>query len=75
MLAGWSGLPRLLEDKVGVHCVDEEAPYWGIFGRTISTHFFTVSSLSMFSIIQPSLYVQLPDIYLGVGFEFGPQRI
>ena len=34
--------------------------FWGIcgiFGRTISTHFGTVSSLSMFSIIQP-LFLQ-----------------
>ena len=30
---------------------------WGIFGRTISTHFGTVSPLSMFSIIQ-SLFLQ-----------------
>ena len=30
---------------------------WGIFGRTISTHFGTVSPLSMFSIIQP-LFLQ-----------------
>jgi hypothetical protein len=26
---------------------------WDIFGQTISTHFGTVSPLSMFSIIQP----------------------
>jgi hypothetical protein len=30
---------------------------WGIFGRTISTHFCTVSPLSMFSIIQ-ALFIQ-----------------
>ena len=30
---------------------------WGIFGQTISTHFGTVSPLSMFSIIQP-LFLQ-----------------
>ena len=30
---------------------------WGIFGRTKSTHFGTVKSLSMFSIIQP-LFLQ-----------------
>ena len=30
---------------------------WGIFGRTISTHFGTVSPLSMFSIIQ-SLFLK-----------------
>ena len=27
--------------------------FWGIFGQTISTHFGTVSPLSMFSIIHP----------------------
>ena len=57
--------------------------FWGIFGQTISTHFGTVSPLSMFSIIQPlflqktkSLY-PLPNIYLGFEFEFefGPQII
>jgi hypothetical protein len=54
---------------------------WGIFGRFIRTHFGTVSPLSIFSINQPlflkklSLYNQIPNIYLGLGFEFGPQRI
>ena len=56
---------------------------WGILGQTISTHFGTVSPLSMFSIIPPvflqklSLYIHIPNIYLGLGFEFefGPQRI
>jgi hypothetical protein len=33
-----------------------------------------VSPLSMFSIIQP-LFLQKTNIYLGLGFEFGPQRI
>jgi hypothetical protein len=52
---------------------------WGIFGQTIYTHFGTVSSLSMFPIIQSlflqktSLYIHIPIIYLG--FEFGLQRI
>ena len=42
---------------------------------------FGVSPLSMFSINQPlflqkvSLYIQIPNIYLGLGFEFGLQRI
>jgi hypothetical protein len=55
--------------------------FWGILGvlcRFISTHFSTVSSLSMFSINQPlflSLYIQIPNIFWGLGFEFGPQRI
>ena len=35
-------------DKLG----DKFWGIWGIFGQTISTHFGTVSSLSMFSIIQ-----------------------
>ena len=54
---------------------------WGIFGQTISTHFGTVSPLSMFSIIQPlflqknlNLYITF-YIHLGFRFEFGPQRI
>ena len=51
---------------------------WGIFGQFISTHFGTVSPLSMFSIIQP-LFLQKKSfyihIYLGLGFEFGLQRI
>ena len=56
---------------------------WGIFGWTISTHFDTVSPLPMFSIIQPiffkklSLYIHIPNVFLGLGFifEFGLQRI
>ena len=46
---------------------------------------FTVIPLSMFSIDQPinpnfykktkPLIIQIPNIYLGLGFEFGPQRI
>ena len=54
---------------------------WGIFGQTISTHFGAVSPLSMYSIIQPlflqklSLYIHNAKIHLGLGFEFGLQRI
>ena len=54
---------------------------WGIFGRTISPHFGVVSPLSMCSIVQPlslknlSLYICIPNIHLGLGFEFGPKRI
>ena len=54
---------------------------WGIFGRTLSTHFATVSPLSMFSNIQPLFlqktkpYIHIPNIYLGLGFELGPQII
>jgi hypothetical protein len=52
---------------------------WGIFCRFISTHFGTVSPLSKFSINQ-SLFLQknyalYQNIYLGLGFEFGLQRI
>ena len=54
---------------------------WGIFGQFISTHFGTVTPLSMFSINQP-LFLQktkplYPNLkyYLGLGFEFVPQRI
>ena len=55
---------------------------WGIFCQTLGTHFGTVSPLFIFSIIQPlflqkklSLYIHIPHIYLGLGFEFGPHRI
>ena len=49
---------------------------WVIFGRFISNHFGTVSPLSTFSNNQPLfLYIQIPNIYLGLGFEFGPQKI
>jgi hypothetical protein len=65
-----------------------EDEFWCIFGRFIRTHFVAVSLLSMFSINQP-LFPQkteplnrnpkylfgIPNIYLGLGFEFGPQRI
>ena len=40
-----------------------------------------MSPLSLVSIIQPlflqkiSLYILIPNIYSGLGFEFGPQRI
>ena len=50
---------------------------WAIFGRTISTHFATVSPLFVFSIIQHiistkklSLYIHMP-----MGFEIALQRI
>jgi hypothetical protein len=58
--------------------------FWGIlgiFGQFISTHFGTVGPLSMFSINQPlflqktKLYIQIPNIYLELGFEFWLQRI
>ena len=57
---------------------------WSIFSQTISTHFGTVSPLSMFSIIplfnhyfyhKLSLCIHIPNIYFGLGFEFGPQRL
>ena len=58
---------------------------WGIFGQTIfSTHFGTMSSLSMLSIIQPlfffkklKLYIHISNSYLelGLGFEFGAHKI
>ena len=47
---------------------------WGIFGQFISTHFVTESPLSMF-FKKLRLYIQIPNIYLVLGFEFGPQRI
>jgi hypothetical protein len=57
-------------------------------GQQILGHFLyfqnlfgTVSSLSMFSLINHyfykklSLYIEISNIYLGLGFEFGPPRI
>ena len=47
---------------------------WGIFGRTISTQFGTVTPLSMFSIIQPLFLQKLslctyphPKFLFGIG--------
>ena len=37
--------------------VDKYSGIWGIFGQTISTHFGTVSPLSIFSIVQ-TLFLQ-----------------
>jgi hypothetical protein len=58
---------------------------FGVFSAdlsTFNTHFGTVSSLSIrFPLInfyfykKLSLYIQIPNIYLGLGFEFWPQRI
>ena len=47
---------------------------WGIFGRTISTHFGTVSPLSMFSIIQP-LFLQKPKPFLSTSQTSGPSKL
>ena len=59
--------------------------FWGVFGQTKklnnSTHFGTVSPLSMFSIIQPLFLQKTKTLYphpkhlFGMGFEFGSQRI
>ena len=75
----------LLKSRIFGHrqtnCVCKIWGIRGIFGRFISTYFGTVSPLSVFSINQPffykklSLYIQIPNIYLGLGFEFGQQRI
>ena len=54
---------------------------WGIFGRFISTHFGTVSPLSMFSFNQPLVLQKTKHLYpnpkylFEIGFKFGPQRI
>ena len=48
---------------------------WGIFGQLISTHFGTVSPLSMFFINQPLFLKKKSQIFIwNLGFEFGPQR-
>ena len=50
---------------------------WGIFGRTIGTHFGTVSPLTMISINRLLListnnrafiYIKIPNIFLKLGF-------
>ena len=44
---------------------------WGIFGQTVSTHFVTVSSLSMFSIIQPFFLQKTKPLYPTSKYLFG----
>ena len=44
---------------------------WGIFGRFISTHFGTVSPLSMFSIIQPLFLQKTKPLYPHSKYLFG----
>ena len=44
---------------------------WGIFGRTSSTHICTVSSLPMFSIIQPLLLQKTKPLYPSFKCLFG----
>jgi hypothetical protein len=44
---------------------------WGIFGRNISTHFGTVTSLSMFSIIQPLFLQKTKPLYPHPKYLFG----
>jgi hypothetical protein len=44
---------------------------WGIFGQTISTHFGTVSPLSMFFIIQPLFLKKTKPLYPRTKYLFG----
>jgi hypothetical protein len=44
---------------------------WGIFGRFISTHFVTVSPLSMFSIYQPLFLQKTKPLYPNPKYLFG----
>ena len=49
---------------------------WSIFDQTISeslVHVFRYSTI--ISTKKLSLYIHIPNIYLGLGFEFGPKRI
>jgi hypothetical protein len=55
--------------------------FWGIlgiFGQTISTHLGLPCPcfplINHYFYKKLSLYIHIPDIYLGLGFEFGPQR-
>ena len=54
-------------DKLG----REILGYLGIFGQTISTHFGTVSPLSMFSIIQPLFLQKTKALYPHPIYLFG----
>jgi hypothetical protein len=53
------------------NCADKFWGIWGIFGQTISTHFGTVSPLSMFSIIQPLFLQQTKPLYPHPKYLFG----
>ena len=44
---------------------------WGIFRQTISTHFGTASTLSMFSIIQPLFLQKTKPLYPHLKYLFG----
>ena len=44
---------------------------WGIFGQTISTHFGTLISLSLFSIIQPLFLQKTKPLYPTPKYLFG----
>jgi hypothetical protein len=55
---------------------------WGIFGWNYQhsfgyseelVHVFLYSTIIFKNKL--SLYIHIPNIYLGLGFEFGPQRI
>jgi hypothetical protein len=52
----------------------------GIFSQFITTHFGTVRPLSLFLLINQyfykilSLYIQIPNVYLGLGFEYGSRK-
>jgi hypothetical protein len=54
--------------------VDKFWGIWGIFSRTLSTNFGTVSFLLInhYFYKKRSLYIHIRNIYLGLGFEFGP---
>ena len=56
---------------------DDFLDIWGIFGQTISTHFSAVSPLfnQNYSTKKLSLSTHILNIYLGLEFELGPQRI
>jgi hypothetical protein len=47
---------------------------WGIFGRFISTHCPCFPLINHYLKKKLSLNMEIPNIYLELGFEFGPQR-
>ena len=44
--------------------------FWGIFGQFISTHFGTVSPLSMFPLFNHHFYKKLKPLYLSTSQKF-----
>ena len=74
-------MPFLIEiQNIGLEKTNWADKFWGIwdiFCRNISTHFGTPCFLLFNHYVYKkiSLYIHIPNIYLGLGFEFEPQSI